>query len=386
MFSRKRWALMVCGAVGLTGAAEATAAVIPLVSATASTGLGGGFDRSAVHTVDGTGLVGDAHRTVPDGEMWLSNGTFAAPNDTTPFITFDLGATYNVDAMKVWNYNELNLPNRGIASARISIAGADQVFTPLVESQAFNAAPGTESDFSQSISLGGAAARYVKIDNIANLGDGNAFVGLSEVKFDGTLAAGESRTLPLPATVSDVSSSIAGFNRDASYAANGLGLGGTMHSRTPTGTMWLNQGTFGNVPEEQFDLDPYIVFDVGSEKSLEKMVVWNYNEFLPNRADLLARGVKTADVLVAGEDLVFTPLITGLELTMAPGTDDVDFGQAVDLGGVVARYVKLDNLVSFSGEANFVGLSEVQIYGVPEPSAFVLLALGAGALLFTRRR
>ena len=29
--------------------------------------------------------------------------------------------------------------------------------------------------------------------------------------------------------------------------------------------------------------------------------------------------MKTADVLVAGEDLVFTPLITGLELAMAPG-------------------------------------------------------------------
>ena len=35
----------------------------------------------------------------------------------------------------------------------------------------------------------------------------------------------------------------------------------------------------------------------------------------------------------------------------------------------MARYVKLDNLVGFSGEANFVGLSEVQIYGVPEPAS-----------------
>ena len=43
-------------------------------------------------------------------------------------------------------------------------------------------------------------------------------------------------------------------------------LQGNAHSRTPGGTMWLNQGTFGNVPEEEFDLDPYIVFDVGFGK------------------------------------------------------------------------------------------------------------------------
>ncbi len=364
----------------------ARANVIPLVSASASSGLGGGFDRTAIHTVDQSGLTGDEHSNVPDGGMWLTNGTFAAPNDTTPQITFDLGAAYVVDTLKVWNYNESGLPSRGISSARISVAGADQVFSPLIDAQAFTVAPGTPGDFSQSIALGGATARYVRIDNITNAGDGLAFAGLSEVRFDGTLAPGESRELPLPTTIDEVSSNLFGFNRGAGYLVNHAGMGGKVHSRAPDGMMWLNQGSFPNVPPEQFDLDPFIVFDVGAEKLLDRMVIWNYNEALPGRDDLLVRGIKTADILVAGEDKVFTTLITGQELTIAPGTDDVDFGQIIDLTGTTARYIKLENLVNHGAGNDFMGLSEVQIYEVPEPSSWALLTLGALALLARRRK
>lgn len=385
---KKRIGALAClglAAAGWSGVTAVQASVIPLVSASASSGLGGGFDRTAIHTVDGSGLSGDSHSAVPDGEMWLTNGTFAAPNDITPQITFDLGAAYVVDTMRVWNYNETGLPTRGLTSGRISVAGADQVFSPVIADQAFTAAPGVAGDFSQSISLGGATARYVRVDNIVHLGD-NGFAGLSEVRFDGSLAPGESRELPIPATIQSVSSSIKDFNRDATYVVTGVGLGGAAHSRTPGGTMWLNQGTFGNVPPEQFDTDPFIVFDVGAETSLDRVVIWNYNEALPGRDDLLNRGIKTADILVAGDDLVFTTLIEAQELTIAPGTDDVDFGQAIDLAGVTARYIKLDNLVNFGNNENFVGLSEVQFYAVPEPGALTLLAMSSLLLLFRRRK
>jgi hypothetical protein len=83
--------------------------------------------------------------------------------------------------------------------------------------------------------------------------------------------------------------------------------------------------------------------------------------------------------------MVFTPLIVGQELTIAPGTDDVDFSQAIDLAGTTARYIKLDNLVSFGNADNFVGLSEVQFYAVPEPASIALLTMAIGAFGVVRR-
>jgi hypothetical protein len=73
---------------------------------------------------------------------------------------------------------------------------------------------------------------------------------------------------------------------------------------------------------------------------------------------------------------------------MAPGDGATDYGQTIDLDGVTARYVKLAIHGNFPGGDNgFVGLSEVQIFGVPEPSSMVLAALAAvGMAVVVRRR
>ena len=62
--------------------------------------------RLAVHVVDGSGLIGNAHVNTPGGTMWLNTGRFALPNDFNPQITFDLGAIQPIHWLKVWNYNE----------------------------------------------------------------------------------------------------------------------------------------------------------------------------------------------------------------------------------------------------------------------------------------
>ena len=145
--------------------------------------------RLAVHVVDGSGLVGDAHVTTAPGTMWLSKGSFALPNDLNPQITFDLGAVVPVRWLRVWNYNE-SLPNRpellarGVASGDILIGVTNGVFSSLVTGQIFNKAPGSQTDFSQIIDLGGVPARYVKLDKLTNFPGGDfRFVGLSEVQF-----------------------------------------------------------------------------------------------------------------------------------------------------------------------------------------------------------
>lgn len=188
----------------------------------------------------------------------------------------------------------------------------------------------------------------------------------------------------IPATIHSVSSNlkdVTAFDRTAEYVVNGAGLTGQNHSITPDGTMWLNNGTFA----DPNDLEPEITFDLGSVQAIGSMKVWNYNETLPDRPELLGRGVGSADILVAGEDLVFATLISAQAFDTAPGLDDVDFGQTIDLN-TSARYVKLDILANAGGDNGFVGLSEVQFNAVPEPASLLTLLIGLAMLTVSKRR
>jgi hypothetical protein len=169
----------------------------------------------------------------------------------------------------------------------------------------------------------------------------------------------------LPATIHSVSSElVTSFQRGADNIVNGNGLNpdGT-HSIGPDGNMWLNAGN-GCCGDETDPLGPgaEIVFDMGSVVSLDSMKVWNYNENLPGRDELLLRGVALADILVAGEDLNFSTFASEVEFELAPGDDLTEFGQVIDMAGANARYVKLSLLSNHGGDNDFLGLSEVQFF------------------------
>lgn len=193
----------------------------------------------------------------------------------------------------------------------------------------------------------------------------------------------------VPATILSVSSElVTSFRRGAANVVNESGLSPDgAHSTAPDDTMWLNAGN-GCCGDAADPLQPAaeIAFDLGAVVSLESMKVWNYNESLPGRPELLLRGAKTADIFTAGEDLEFTLLASGVELEQAPGSAAEDFGQLIDLAGVSARYVRLDLLENHGGDNDFIGLSEVQFFQVPEPTSGLLLALGLFALSRIRRK
>jgi len=104
----------------------AAATVITPTNATATTSLRAASPISA--TIDGTGLVstsGDISTWThavndPQGNYWLS-GSNAGKNGTE-VITFDLGGTYDVDGLYLWQYTLSNSTNRQIVDATLTFS------------------------------------------------------------------------------------------------------------------------------------------------------------------------------------------------------------------------------------------------------------------------
>lgn len=191
-------------------------------------------------------------------------------------------------------------------------------------------------------------------------------------------------------SIEDVSTELGGnFDRLAQYVIDGSGFDEStgFHSVVPDAFMWLNNGTF-TAPNDPNAPGAVITFDLGANYDLDSVTVWNYNETLPNRPELLGRGANSVDIMVANsEGGVFTAL-GNFTFDIAPGAEDVDFGQVIDLSGFAAaddaRLVRFNVLSNHGGDNDFVGLSEVRFDAIPEPGSALLVGLALCAL--TRRR
>ena len=197
-------------------------------------------------------------------------------------------------------------------------------------------------------------------------------------------------------TIEDVSSQLDGttsqpvFNRVAENTINGSGFepnGPGTHSNANgnDNDMWLTTGTFAT-PNDPLP-GPSITFDLEGNYDLSSFTVWNYNEI-----NLPTRGTNGVTVSVASsEGGSFTALAGITNFAIAPGVNNVAFGETFDLTSLAAadnvRLLKIDITSNHGDGLNFAGLSEIRFDGtaVPEPSAAALLSL-SGLVLFRRRR
>ena len=147
---------------------------------------------------DSTGLTGDQHNADAD-EGWLSTSTGAAGQ----WVIVDLGDTYTLDHLRVWNYNDAVWHERGIAQADIyySTSGVGNNshnsgaafdasgWQTLVNDQAFTRASGADfiDNTDASIDLLQEMASHIAIVVDSNF-SGN-FVGFAEMQFYGSPAS-----------------------------------------------------------------------------------------------------------------------------------------------------------------------------------------------------
>ena len=171
--------------------------IITNETGTASTELGGVFDRLAVHAVDDSGLgPGDNFASTPDqthnalagGFVWLT--TAGDPNPTYT-VTFD--NLFSITGFRVFNYNEAgSFTTRGVQLTNILVSLDGVNFVPLLNNVLFAQAPGTGTYTGQFFDLvlltgGNVTARAIQFDIQSNYGDAQNFYGLSELQFDGLL-------------------------------------------------------------------------------------------------------------------------------------------------------------------------------------------------------
>jgi hypothetical protein len=186
---------------------------------------------------------------------------------------------------------------------------------------------------------------------------------------------------PISGVTASASSELAGYEASQTVDGSGLTPDGGHVTTNAFATMWHSQGTlFANPP----DNNPEITFDLGAERTIEAMRVWNYNA-VDSPACCLDRGIRLADVLVAGDDGVFTTRINDQLFNKAPG-DASSFAQQIDLDSVPARHVKIDvdttnGVANYGAPFGFVGLSEVQFLAYP-PAGDVELPTGPRTYYF----
>ena len=185
---------------------------------------------------------------------------------------------------------------------------------------------------------------YWRIDEVNDSADGTIYKG------DVWSFTAEPLSYPIEGIIA--SDSISGTDGDAQNTVNGSGLSESGQHSTSATDMWLVVGN---------GVDPvWIQFEFDRVYQLHEMQVWNYNILFE-----LVLGFGLKDVTIESSvDGVEWTVLADAEFAQATATSDYTYNTTVDLGRVMAKYIRLTANSAFGVTGQF-GLSEVQFLQIP---------------------
>lgn len=145
-------------------------------------------NRPAENVINGNGfteVTGFHSAANGDNINWIND-----LDSGLPTITFDLGDNYDLNSVKIWNWNTSTTLTAGVNGFTISVADSEGGTFSSLGSFNLAQAPGVETtDFGEVISLSSLAdtddVRLVRFEVTSNHGFDFTLAGLSEVRFDG---------------------------------------------------------------------------------------------------------------------------------------------------------------------------------------------------------
>lgn len=295
-------------------------------------------------------------------------------------VTFDLGARFDLDQMRVWNYNEVSGTSRGVRDMDVSFSNDNLNFTQphaVTLSEATGVPTYSGEDHNFNLNQG---YRYVKFNVSTSHGSSGGLTGLSEVRFNTTTAE------ITPASVSVNQYANGGAVFAPVNMINDRGMVGFGNEQSDSVTAASNDGMWRQKIQDGNTVAASVInFDLGSDHAIGAIKVWNYHEEFSN-VFYNERGVAEFDLYQSDDDVNYSfvgtfSLDEQLEQLQSVKHNVIDLnGQNVD-----ARYLEFRLKTNHGG--NYYGLNEVRFYApaiIPEPGSLMLTLAGVSMLLKRR--
>jgi hypothetical protein len=227
----------------------------------------------------------------------------------------------------------------GTSPADVNAAGAAAAAPGVVVGEGL-----TETIFTPDQALAYGQSYYWRVDEVNGPPDYTVFAGRI---WSFTV---EPFGYPITGVTATASGSQPGMGPENTVNGSGLdALDG--HSAAPT-DMWLSNGT----------KPAWIQFDLGEVYKLHELWVWNSNQSIE---PFMGFGAKDVTIEYSSDGAAWTALAGVPEFAQAPGAPGYVANTKVDLGGVMARLVKLTIDANRSSIVAQTGLAEVRFFYVP---------------------